>query len=946
KFEFTSMDEPYSGVAQAFGQLCNRLADTDTDDDASSPEETMTAKMSNVIMDTMKEEAGMLMRLIPEINIFFDESSYKTPDGREDAASGNDHERWRHAFRKLTQIFGSHASPIVMVLDDIQWADVASLDIMDSLISDVQNPHPLMIVGCYRSNEVDENSILYNRIRTLEQKQDHFAFHVTNIKVGSFDVNAVNEMIMSMLSMEIEEESNTLPLAELCHKRTLGNPFFLIEFMRMLKLEGLIDFKLGLMEWVWNLESIEAATMSTANVVELLQTRMRKLSKDEQVLLQYAACLGSTFSTSNLYFIWEEHALANSHSTNPDVLGMLEKVKDAMLIESCGEFEHRWVHDKVQEAALSLSDLVNPSFQFEIGYSLYQGLRDPELDAQLFVVVDLINRGSLRKRPDLSALNLRAARKARKIAAFQSGAKYASFGIELLPSDPWTVHQELVLELYSLSAEMELMLGHIDIVEERIQTVVDRDEFTTEQLIRLKFIKMSNLYSVEPRFDEAVQYGIHTLKDMGYSFLWPKPLLPLQMLAELFKTIKKLKALPTDHFVDAPLMKDRKNLAIVTMLSKTHHAAYNAGSLPINFICQCKAIEMSLKYGPSDLTATKLAAVNAAWMYLKDDHETCSYLDSMTFATQKRFGIRNSAETYHTGLGFVQAYMKPLHEILQPSLHGYIQGLKDGEIEDTMLCLTVRFQYIPYITGTPLPVIMEKFSRVAAQLEESKRTKELWSFRAWWKMMQKLQLPFTETAKEIVGEDLKVSREERTYWHDGNENFAVGELLLFFGLHEERLERLLGTEKGKSFFDTVIGYFPGRIDTFHRGIVWYAMARRTGKRKYQSEANKIRAKIASWVKAGDPNVVTYNLFLNAEHAALLKKFDKADKYYKQAIVGAGRTGAIHHAALFNERYAEYRFTVHSDAEGRKHCTEEAIRYYTEWGAIGKAMTLEANMMAW
>ena len=154
--------------------------------------------------------------------------------------------------------------------------------------------------------------------------------------------------------------------------------------------------------------------------------------------------------------------------------------------------------------------------------------------------------------------------------------------------------------------------------------------------------------------------------------------------------------------------------------------------------------------------------------------------------------------------------------------------------------------------GRPLAEITQDFPRLAAQLEETRRDKELFAFRAWWKMMQNLQLPpSSDASKPLEGEGLNLPDDERQVWHRAHENFVIGEQLLFFGLHEERVERLLGVEQGNTYSEGVPGYLPGPIDTFHRGIVWYAMARRKGKRRYKVEANKIRA----WTRLAKPNIL-------------------------------------------------------------------------------------------
>lgn len=121
------------------------------------------------------------------------------------------------------------------------------------------------------------------------------------------------------------------------------------------------------------------------------------------------------------------------------------------------------------------------------------------------------------------------------------------------------------------------------------------------------------------------------------------------------------------------------------------------------------------------------------------------------------------------------------------------------------------------------------------------------------------------------------------------------------------------------------------------------MARRTRNRKYKSRANRLRKMVSKFAKAGNPNVVHYDLMLRAEQAALDRRHCKADVLYKEAIVHAARTGCLHHAALFNERYADYRLHDHDDVDDAKYLMAEAARFYTEWGAVGKAEELEKEV---
>jgi len=247
--------------------------------------------------------------------------------------------------------------------------------------------------------------------------------------------------------------------------------------------------------------------------------------------------------------------------------------------------------------------------------------------------------------------------------------------------------------------------------------------------------------------------------------------------------------------------------------------------------------------------------------------------------------------------------------------------------------------------GRPLGRIAENCQRISAQLEEAKLAQQLFALRVYWQMILNLQLTPCESSKKLEGERYRPSSETmRTPINAGIENFAIGEVLLFFGDHEARTNRLFGEEKGKTYFEVVRGHIIGHIDTFHRGIAWFAMARQKGKRKYRAKACKIKKLVAKWAKKGDPNVKHYHRMLDAELAALNKNYEMADQLYKDAIALAARTGHLHHTALFNERFAEYRLEVHGDHDDSRYHLQQAIKFYTEWGAVGKAEELNNNLM--
>lgn len=140
------------------------------------------------------------------------------------------------------------------------------------------------------------------------------------------------------------------------------------------------------------------------------------------------------------------------------------------------------------------------------------------------------------------------------------------------------------------------------------------------------------------------------------------------------------------------------------------------------------------------------------------------------------------------------------------------------------------------------------------------------------------------------------------------------------------------------------GNFGVMIDKFHQGVTLYVAARRTKKRKYKYHAKKIRNLIGKWKQAGNPNVVYYSMFLDAENAALEGKHDKAEEHYKEAIKFVARSGFLHHAALFNELYSDYLQMQQGDFDEARYRLREAIQYYSDWGAVGKVERLKQSSL--
>lgn len=937
KFDLNDTDEPYSGIATAFGEICKKLMKL--------RESTKVTKRSDPssfgsrLSAALGSMTTLLTNLIPELDGMLPmarrHSGLSNPDKYDFEVV---QKRVKYAFRVLAAELNAEFSPMVMVLDDLQWADVSSLEVIDFLISDMQNPNALMIVGCYRSNEVDEKSMLFNKMQSLVGRKDKFNFHITDIALSSCDVDSVNKMIMGMMSMD--EEERTRGLAEICFKRTEGNPFFLIEFMLMLQSEGLISYNLGLLKWVWDDEKIAATTMSADNVVDLLQGRMRKMTDKVQLLLQYAACLGSTFTLSTLEIIWQRHAVMSSEFSSDTVERLLEVVLESNFIEECGDQEFHWVHDKIQEAALFLTAKVTPAFQFEIGTALYHSLDAKEFEDQLFDVVDLINKGQVSKRPELAQLNLRAAEKARNISAFQSASKYATNGIGMLPSNKWDAHRSLTLRLYTLGAEVELALGHVEGAETYSNEVLNRKDCSTMEKLPLKMAQAAKICTVDLKFNETIVICLDILKELGCNLVWTRATVPMQAISALMRTIKMAKKAPAPQVLFERLgtMKDPKHRAIMTLIARLGYACYNAENIFLNVLGVCKTVEMTLKYGVNEYSASGLTGLGMMALAVQQDFETATTFAEMGLALQKAVRTSRESEATYIAHTYALAWTKPIQASMAPFEAGYASGMRTGDTTYGMWNLLAHHVWLPYIMGKRLGPILEQCPKLLTQMEEVSQPEQATVLRMFWQMFVNLTTPSSKHEGKLEGDIFSSEKfVGKGAVYVGTIHLVQGELLVFNDFEGAAKRAMKGGDK---FAKLAPGIFFVMIEIFHRAVSLYAMARQTKKRKYKVQANKLARTIEKWMDRGNPNVKYYHLLLSAERAALDKKFDIAEGHYKKAIVLAARTGHMHHAGLCNERYADFLLKQLSNEEEAKYRTKEAIRFYEAWGAVGKVESLQ------
>ncbi|CAJ1947783.1 unnamed protein product [Cylindrotheca closterium] len=959
---------PFVAIANMFRKVCREIL---------SMCEQSASHIGDILYTELGDQRDILLCLVPELaeilGDHIDSDDEDSGSGTETFDAEHVQQRSKYAFRVLSRALSAVVSPLVLLIDDIQWADMASMDFVNHLICDEQNPNPFMIIGCYRSNNNDEmlppNSPLMERIQSMTESQDNFRYNLTEISLKNCTFDNVQEMLMAMMS--IDDKDKVEGLAEICFKRTKGNPYFVIEFMETLTHEWLLKFNLVSWKWTWNEKEIEKRTFSTGRLVDMLQSRIQHLSVPAKTFLQCAACLGSFFQKSIMTVIWNEYYNGSEAASVED---LIKTLSDQRIIEqaSTGDYDDdfnngdddsddsddtfQWVHNIIQEVAqdLLLLNGSNKSVRPKVGRILLHFLDKEQLQDHLFIVADLINHGEVTagNAIECATLNLRAARKARNIAAFQSASSYASNGILVLPRDKWTSHRELTVELCTMGAMMELALENGEAFDDYSAMVFDQKDCTEIEAMPLKVSRVCKLSTVDVEYQEAVDYGLATLKDWGTSILRTKWRLPLQARTKLSKTICMAKSAPAPEDIHDTLgtITDPELLNTMKMLSNLGNACWVSKQVFLNILVICKIVELTLKHGLNDAAAPAFASLGMLTIAVRHDVKTGSRFARLALAIQDHMNASSKAETLFIAYTYCLCHTESLESMALPFSRAYSSGLSVGRNDYAVWSLVCNRILVPWMLGKSLVSLRGYCPEVLSQAEDVSQRVQGTVVKIFWQAM----INFFTSSPDGSSEPMDVRQlsqlEGKIFSaknYKGTDVVALacvhlvqGELLLFFDV-EKAGERAL--EHGDRFVNDAPAMFIGVMETFHRAVALYAMARKTKKRKYRKAAIGLRKRIEKMQDTGNPNVKHYDIFLNAEQAALDNRNDLAETRYRRAIVYAARTGHLHHTALFNERYAEFLNDVKDDEYEARHRKNEAIRFYREWGAFAKASELSKEL---
>ena len=646
KFDQFNRNIPFSAFVQALRNLMGQLL---------SETDAQLSNWKNHILQAVGENGQVIIAVIPELEQIIDKQP-QVPELSGIAAQS----RFNLLFQKFIQVFTTKEHPLVVFLDDLQWADSAALKLLKVLMSESETNY-LLLIGAYRDNEVFP---AHPFMLTLEDISKAEAI-INTITLLPLNNESLNQLISDTLSCDLEASQ---PLTTIAYQKTKGNPFFSTQFLKSLYEVGLIKFDYNISSWKCDISSVKTLAL-TDDVVEFMALQLQKLPESTQNILKLAACIGNQFDLATLAIICEKseaEAATDLWKALQEGLVLPQSEVYKFFIESENQdnicqtsqtVSYKFLHDRIQQAAYSLIPESNrKATHLKIGKLLLNNTDEDKLEENIFEIVNQLNIGielitEQFYRNKLAKLNLSAAKKAKLSTAYGVALKYSTFAIELLTAESWETEYQLTLEIYLQKAEAEYLNGNFDDSKYFIEIIISRTNNILDSVIAYQ-LKIE-VAIAQVQMQTALEISLNVIQILGVELEHKAP------------TVEQVESL-----ISLPSMTDEYKKSAIKILMQTFDAAYIANPellAPMTFT----AVNLCIKHGNSNLSARVFIAYALLLCGSLNDIET-----GYTFAQLSLQILEEFDDTGYQGVisgfnGYIRFWKEPLKETLQPLLSAY-----------------------------------------------------------------------------------------------------------------------------------------------------------------------------------------------------------------------------------------------------------------------------------
>jgi len=917
KFDQYKGDIPYSTLAQAFQRLIQSLL---------GKSEVELSRWHDALCEALDPNGQLIVDLVPNLELIIGKQLPVPELSPQDAQR-----RFQFVFRRFLGVFARPEHPLALFLDDLQWLDGATLDLLEDLLTRSELRH-LMLIGAYRDNEVGPGHPLTWKLEAI-RKTGALVSEITLAPLTPKDVTQ-----LTADALHCEPDGVTSPV-QMVYGKTAGNPFFTIQFISSLAEEGLLTFDRVGARWSWDVDRIRAKGY-TDNVVDLMVGKLTRLPAATREGLQQLACLGNSADLTTLGL----------------VRGTPEEQVDADLWEAVRlelverlDGAYRFVHDRVQEAAYSLiPERSRADAHLRIGRLLAAHTPKEKREDVIFEIVNQLNRGATRiasqdERERVAELNLIAGKRAKKSSAYASALTYLTAGAALLQEDAWERRQELAFELELHRADCELWTGALPSVEERLAALAARAVDTVQRAAVAS--RRVDLYTMLGASDRSVAVGLEYLRHAGID--WTAHPTELEAHREYERIWSQLGSRAIEDLIDLPLMQDPESLATLDVLTALGPPTlYTDGNLYA--LTSCRAVNLSLECGNSDAAPAHYASVGLMAGDRFGDYDSGYRLAKMACDLTEHRGLKRFGGKTYAVFSLVVPWTRPVRECINPSRRAFDMANEQGDpTYAAYACWNLTSSLLA--AGDPLEQVEREFEHgleVASTLRFGFVADMISAPLALARTLRgetaKFGVlddgPFTERSFEerLTGHPA-LALPECFYWiRKLQARFLAGDQASAFDA-AEKAEKWLSTSASLSVFLLERAEYH-----LYAALCRAACCEPMGPDPYAKHREALAThdrQLRAWAANCPENFEDHTALVGAEIARVEGRPLDAMDLYERAICSARANGFVHHEALASELAARF-YAARGFEKIANAYLQDARHGYFRWRALGKVRQLD------
>ena len=935
KFDQFQRNIPYSAIVSAFQSLIRQLL---------TESEAQLARWREKLEAVLGVNGQIIIDVIPEVEQIIGSQPSVQPLEPTEAQN-----RFNQVFQNFIRVFCRRSHPLVLFLDDLQWADFGTLKLIELMMTDSQI-ESLLLLGAYRDNEVDAN---HPTIVAIEKLKDRKAI-INQIILNPLQSDDIAQLLVETLHCSRE---NVMSLMELILQKTSGNPFFVNEFLQTIYQEKLLAYNREYQCWEWNISQIQELDI-TDNVVDLMLNKLKILSEETQTVLLLSACIGNRFDLNTLSIVAEKSSPQTFQYLLPAVqqglvqpTSELKTTPEAPIDAALVIQNYKFRHDRIQQAAYALVDRDRRKMvHLQIGRLLLANLDRNEQQERIFTLADHFNKGleSIENRSEnvkVSELNLYAGKKAKEAIAYSAARNYLQTAQNHFPGDIWKENYEMALDLYKELSEVEYLNGNFQESQELIQLSIERAKSPLEsvEFYHLQIIQLT----VQNKVKEAIDCGRIALRSLGSDL--PEDDFQTAFEEELIECRKSLGNRSISELSDNSEIDQLDKRAILKILYSLGGASQLLN--PILFrVVGSKQVNVNIKYGhtptsPASYTIFGIITVQA----LKDYRMAYEFgsLGMKLLDEYKDLLVKGRVYMIHGNLILPwSAHVKLSAELSEQGIDANIQS---GDLQHAGYNYAYRL-YNLIFQGKNLDLLLKETLR---SLHFSQETQNQWAIDCILAAKIVIKNLIGESQDKLCFDLEELSELNFVKTCDRSQSMAALCLYQTFKaqavyLYEQPVQLNLFERSSKLF-----GYLPGTLCATAKhnfyysltSIARYSEASPEDRQHYWQQIETNQKEMKAWADNCPENFLHKYLLVSAEMARISNRWQDAMELYDRAIESAKEHEFIQNEALGNELAAKF-WLSRGKEDFAKLYMRKARQGYQIWGAKRKVEQLEEKYPQW